>query len=185
MEHTVNLARIYYPVLTLGPGKRAGIWLAGCGRDCPGCITPELRVPESGRPVAVSEIMRYITELGPDIQGFTISGGEPFWDPAGLMALTTAIFTVSADIIVYTGYTLGQLREKNSPEIEEVLRTISVLIDGPYVQELDDGVGLRGSSNQQIHVFREMENYETLYSGRRSQQLVVDRQRVMTIGIPG
>ena len=36
------------------------------------------------------------------------------------------------------------------PEAKELLNRIDLLIDGPYVRELDDGLSLRGSSNQRV-----------------------------------
>ena len=35
--------RIHYPVYTLGPGKRIGIWFSGCSKKCYGCISPSLQ----------------------------------------------------------------------------------------------------------------------------------------------
>ena len=43
----LSIARIYYPVKTLGPGNRIGIWTAGCPRRCSGCISPELQHAEA------------------------------------------------------------------------------------------------------------------------------------------
>ena len=36
------IARLLYPVRVLGPGRRVGIWFAGCSRRCRGCSNPEL-----------------------------------------------------------------------------------------------------------------------------------------------
>lgn len=36
------VARILYPVMVLGPGKRIGIWFVGCRHQCKGCSNPEL-----------------------------------------------------------------------------------------------------------------------------------------------
>ena len=57
------------------------------------------------------------------------------------------------DILVYTGYTLKELRGgARGPEGRDCLTYIDVLIDGPYLQERNrpDCV-LRGSDNQIIH----------------------------------
>jgi len=37
--------------------------------------------------------------------------------------------------------------------IDNVLNSIAVLIDSPYIEELNDNSLLRGSSNQRIHIF--------------------------------
>ncbi|MBP5240157.1 MAG: 4Fe-4S cluster-binding domain-containing protein, partial [Oscillospiraceae bacterium] len=31
----------HFPVVTLGPGRRLGLWLQGCSIHCPGCVAPE------------------------------------------------------------------------------------------------------------------------------------------------
>lgn len=181
---TVNLARMYYPVHTLGPGDRVGIWLAGCDRGCPECITPGLQEYASGTPVEIDEVMGYIRRLCGCAEGFTISGGEPFYVPEDLKNLVFAISQISEDIIIFTGYTMKELKEMRDQNVDAVLSHISVLVDGPYIGELNDGKGLRGSSNQKIHILKNFEKYENLEECERSMQLVVDGQRVMTIGMP-
>lgn len=180
----VNLARIYYPVTVLGPGKRVGIWLAGCDRNCPGCISPELKTSSSGTYVEVTEIMKNIQKLCSDAEGFTISGGEPFTSPDGLCALVREISKMSEDIIIFTGYRLSELMEMRDDNVDYILDNISVLVDGPFIEALNDGKGLRGSSNQNIHVFKNAERYGNLNDCERSLQVVVNNDRVMTIGIP-
>ncbi|MBR1598437.1 MAG: radical SAM protein [Lachnospiraceae bacterium] len=180
----VNLARIYYPVTVLGPGKRVGIWLAGCDRNCPGCISPELKTSSSGTYVEVTEIMKNIQKLCSDAEGFTISGGEPFTSPEGLCALVREISKMSEDIIIFTGYRLSELMEMRDDNVDYILDNISVLVDGPYIEALNDGRGLRGSSNQNIHVFKNAKRYVNLSDCERSLQVVVNNDRVMTIGMP-
>ena len=52
---------------------------------------------------------------------------------------------ISDDIIVYTGYKRSELES-------DKLENITVLIDGEYIEELNDNSLLRGSSNQEIHI---------------------------------
>lgn len=184
MSNTVNLARLYYPVRTLGYGERVGIWVAGCNRECPYCITPDLRDIGSGREVDVEEIMEYIRKYCNNVDGFTISGGEPFLNAAGLKRLVEALSYVSEDIIIYSGYTHKELVGMKDDNVDYVLDNISVLVDGPYIHELNDGKGLRGSSNQVVHVFKYEDRYKDFEHEKRSVQLVVEGDRVMTIGIP-
>ena len=55
------------------------------------------------------------------------------------------------DTIVYTGYTLEQLKQSPLEGVPELLTLTDVLIDGPYNPQLNDNQGLRGSRNQSIH----------------------------------
>ena len=50
MDDKLSIARIFYPVKTLGPGNRVGIWTTGCLRGCQGCISPELQDYDKEKP---------------------------------------------------------------------------------------------------------------------------------------
>lgn len=181
---SLSIARIYFPVLSLGPGRRFGIWTAGCSRSCPGCISPELQSPKAGREMSTREIMGIIRSAGCPPDGFTISGGEPFLAPQALCDLLEELISISDDILIYTGYTLSQLHERHDPYIDRVIELCAAIVDGPYVDSLNDGLGLRGSSNQSIHVFRYKERYQGMDSCKRQVQNVLYANRLLTIGIP-
>jgi len=142
------IARILYPVEVLGPGKRIGIWLCGCPHHCDGCSNPELWEFRVGCDISVDEVMRLIGGIASEnpVDGFTITGGEPFYQSEDLSELITAISPISDDILVYSGYTIDELNGVN------VLSKIAVLIDGKYVANLNTDCLLRGSENQKIHV---------------------------------
>ena len=145
-------ARILYPVRTLGPGNRVGIWFCGCSHGCPGCSNPELWRREERFRVTRERLVQLvgsIAESGP-VDGFTLTGGDPMEQPEELALLLPELRRISGDILVYTGYTLEELHGMRSPAVENALRSISVLIDGKYVQERNSGLPLRGSDNQRI-----------------------------------
>ncbi|MCL2672276.1 MAG: radical SAM protein [Clostridiales bacterium] len=180
----MNISRIYYPVHTLGPGERVGIWLAGCPRSCENCISPELRESESGRQFTVDEVMGIIASIPNKPKRFTISGGEPFFQAEELSRLLCALSEIRDDIIVFSGYTLEELVAMRDPSVDMALAKCTVLIDGPYIQELNDGKGLRGSGNQRIHVFRNQERYIGLEQWPRGVQGVRFGDSFLNIGIP-
>ena len=141
------VARILYPVEVLGPGKRVGIWFCGCPRRCKGCSNPELwefQAKYKATPDTVFEMVKTIAK-DHQIDGFTITGGDPFYQPEDLKRLLEMLKIISDDIIVYTGYTRGELKPDN-------LENISVLIDGEYIEHLNDNSLLKGSSNQEIYI---------------------------------
>ena len=178
------IKRICYPINTLGPGSRVGIWVTGCKNNCSGCMSPELRELESGCDYSIAEISQMLKRIPHPIDGFTISGGEPFLQASALNALIDMICTdFSSDIIVYSGYTLRELHETADPDVENILRNISVLIDGPYIDELNDGVGIRGSSNQTVHVFKNTANYEGLETQERALQSFRYNNQILLVGI--
>jgi anaerobic ribonucleoside-triphosphate reductase activating protein len=88
-------------------------------------------------------------------------------------------------VIAYSGYTLEQL--KSNSKCSSLLDLIDVLIDGPYIQELNDGVGLRGSNNQHIIAFtNRLDPYlDHMDNGERKIQYILDNNgAVSQIGIP-
>ena len=175
------VARILYPVEVLGPGKRVGIWFCGCGHRCEGCCNPELwEFQERYRttPETVFDLIRTLAETHP-IDGFTISGGDPMYQPQALRRLLKLLKTISDDILVYTGYQLEALPP-------QALENISVLIDGPYIEARNDNSFLRGSSNQRIHILEEThrEKYRAyLENGSNQIQNFTTADGIVSVGI--
>lgn len=77
-ESTVSLtiSRVHFPVTTLGPGKRIGVWFQGCGIQCPGCISKDTWARKPAN-TTVSEVLEICSEHRRDADGLTITGGEP------------------------------------------------------------------------------------------------------------
>ena len=175
------IARILYPIEVLGPGKRIGIWFCGCSRGCKGCSNPELwQIQEKYRINidSVLELIHQISDKNP-VDGFTITGGDPIEQSKDLSNLLKELKTISNDILVYTGYEIEELTEKQ-------LENISVLIDGNYVEELNDNSLLRGSSNQRIHILEEAQKnkYERYLSTETNKvQNFMTNNGIISVGI--
>lgn len=178
----LSIARIFYPVTVLGPGKRIGIWTAGCNNNCRGCISPELKNKENGIEMSTNDIISIINKIDDEIDGITISGGEPFLYPLELLDLVIALERITKDIIVFTGYNYDVLI--HDKDTSNVLQHISVLIDGIFDDTKKDKHGLRGSINQQIIVLRNQEKYSHLEYCDREIQTVLYKNKLLSIGIP-
>lgn len=148
----MNIARVLYPVQVLGPGNRVGIWMCGCTRHCPSCSNPELWERKPRYEISVGDLLHALERILENrrIDGFVISGGEPFEQSRELAELLAALTERSDDILVYTGYTYEELKGLGDEAVEACLRHISVLIDGAYLREQNRGALLRGSENQRI-----------------------------------
>ena len=153
----MNVARILYPVKVLGPGDRIGIWLCGCNRACPGCSNPELWSPRPEYEVSIENLCHLIDQVlsNHPVDGITITGGEPFQQADDLWKLISQLSNQVPDILVYSGYRLQELYDLNDPAVNSVLNNVATLVDGAYIQELNDNSPLRGSSNQQIHILKD------------------------------
>lgn len=149
----MNIARVLYPVRVLGPGNRIGIWVCGCHRACPGCSNPELWHERPEYEISIDQLMELINTVKRTnpVDGFTITGGEPMNQANDLSALVDRLSEISKDILVYSGYRLDELKNRDSAT-QAVLDKIAVLIDGEYIEEKNNDSRLRGSSNQEIHI---------------------------------
>ena len=175
------VARVLYPVEVLGPGKRVGIWFCGCPRRCKGCSNPELwefQERYKTTPETVFELVKSVAKEH-DIEGFTITGGDPMFQATDLQRLLYLLKEISDDIIVYTGYKINDI-------IPEMLSNISVLIDGEYIEELNDNSLLRGSSNQKVHILDESkaDKYRTYFNTESNKvQNFFTSDGVVSVGI--
>lgn len=143
--------QILYPIESLGPGKRIAIWLVGCHRGCKGCSNPELWSTEGRVDVPVSAVLQTIMDIHREnqIDGFTITGGEPMEQAEELLTLILGLQRISKDILVFSGYRIEELLEHKGAS-SEILRNIAILVDGAYCEELNEQLPLRGSSNQRV-----------------------------------
>lgn len=144
---TIAISRVHFPVTTLGPGLRLGIWLQGCSIRCPGCISADTWATGRGV-VGLSHLMARLEPRLENADGVTISGGEPFDQPEALHALLTALRSrTAADILVYSGHSF----ETISPLLNGMPGLIDALISDPYFADGSQTLALRGSDNQRLH----------------------------------
>ena len=138
-------------------GDRFIIYFQGCDRRCKNCFAEETQPKnKNGFYIEIDEIINQINNEK-NIQGVTISGGEPFLQYVELECLVNEIknSTKELDIMVYSGNSLKELKEDNRDEIKNILNKIDILIDGAYIEEENSGTALKGSDNQEIHVLSE------------------------------
>lgn len=149
---SINLFSLAWPVTSLGPGRRAVLWVAGCRKRCAGCVSPEMRDPANGRFVFVDVLARRLLRLEADLAGVTISGGEPFDQAENLAELLRVVREQrpSWNVIVYTGHVLATVRRK--PAARPLLEQVDVLIAGPYRRDVPQTHALAGSGNQRLHL---------------------------------
>lgn len=141
-----------------GPGIRYSVYLAGCTHYCKGCHNPESWNFNQGELVTESVINRMRLEIAvnPMLTGITISGGDPFDSPDGLLLLLEGFECLNKNMWVYTGYTLEQILASGDEAKLSCLRYIDILVDGEYKQELRDTSGFKGSTNQRFLKVKEI-----------------------------
>jgi len=148
-----------------GPGVRVSIFMQGCTFNCKECFNPETHSFEGGKEFNEETIDRVI-ELcdNENISGLSILGGEPL-HPKNIEGTTKLVKTFKEklpdkNIWIWSGFTFdGELKDK------EVLRYTDVLVDGRYVDELNNPtLKWRGSENQRvIDVQKSLNNTDIIF----------------------
>ena len=178
------VARILYPVHVLGPGKRVGIWFNGCNHHCVGCSNPELWEPQERYKISLKALMQlieHLCEIQP-VDGFTLTGGDPFAQADALNQLLAELTKFSDDILVYTGFDYDEVVLK----YPQIVSKIGVMIDGKYIQERNNGAILRGSDNQRIIILNHRlacKYHEYLVSTHNEIQNFTAYDGIISVGI--
>jgi anaerobic ribonucleoside-triphosphate reductase activating protein len=186
----LGISRVHFPVTTLGPGRRIGLWLQGCSIHCPGCISRDTwPLAETDQLVEVSEVLRWFERYADDADGITISGGEPLdQSPAVeefLGAIRRSQSLLHCDILLYTGYSI-ETAQTRSPGL---LREVDALMSEPFIISQPTDLMWRGSENQILHTMspRGRELFGPFVDARsdvEAFQFSSDGGHAWSIGIP-
>ncbi|MBO7536025.1 MAG: anaerobic ribonucleoside-triphosphate reductase activating protein [Bacilli bacterium] len=140
-----------------GEGVCVSFWVQGCPHQCPGCFNPETWDFKEGQPYTEHTKWEIIEDIGANgiKRNFSILGGEPLDDRnlAMVEEVVTAVRQAypNIKIFLWTGYTIEDLSAVFNNKLSHILKTIDVLIDGPFIEaEKDLSLKLRGSKNQRI-----------------------------------
>lgn len=152
----MNYATIKNCDIANGPGVRVSLFVSGCTHHCKDCFNEEAWDFDFGAPFTEAVMDELVDMLRPGyIRGITYLGGEPFepQNQPGLLTLSRKIRRELPEksIWSFTGYVYG----KNLPHVQgvtdELLRSIDVLVDGPFVAEKKNlSLRFRGSENQRL-----------------------------------
>ena len=162
----------------LGPGIRSVIWVSGCERHCPGCIASQYHSQTSGYEEEIEDVVKWFLVNGDD--HLTISGGEPFLQADALYDMVQQIKKVKdIGVIVYTGY---KIEELNHP----LLDVIDLVIDGEYIEELNDDRPYIGSSNQRLIRLTNRYDDEMDYYESEGRQITITalKDKTILVGVP-
>ena len=134
-----------------GPGRRFALWVQGCSLRCVGCCNPEMFADRGGREVEVAALLNDIAAVQA-LEGISILGGEPFEQAAALAELAAAVRQRGLTVMIYSGYTLAELRERG-PDAAALLQQCDLLVDGRFEQgNPEPRRRWIGSANQIMHL---------------------------------
>lgn len=133
-----------------GPGIRYTVFTQGCPHHCPGCHNPKTHAQDGGYTVDTEKIVAQL-RANPLLDGLTLSGGEPFEQPAACTELARHAHVLGLNVWCYTGYTCEVLLTAKKPAWEALLQQVDVLVDGPFLLgERSLELQYRGSKNQRL-----------------------------------
>lgn len=190
----IELNKAHFPVTVLGPGRRIGLWLQGCTIRCRDCVSQDTWPADPGRAMPVAALLAWCRRITRDqLDGITISGGEPFDQPRALQALLDGLVRwrqsvgLAFDILCYSGYPLQTLKKHHS----RLLKSLDAVIPEPYVEGRPLGGVWRGSDNQTLVPLtaRGRARYAAFVTApqledEKRMQLAVEGGKLWLIGIP-
>ncbi|MEM9493699.1 MAG: 4Fe-4S single cluster domain-containing protein [Myxococcota bacterium] len=151
MNTTLRVGHVVPDTEAEGPGRRFALWVQGCPLRCPGCCNPELFAASGGRPRTSADLAAEILAT-PDIEGLSVLGGEPFAQAPALVDVVGPVRAAGLSIMIFTGYTLAELRDRDEPAVAALLDLTDLLVDGRYQRERPESRRRWiGSSNQVMH----------------------------------
>jgi anaerobic ribonucleoside-triphosphate reductase activating protein len=158
---SLDLANVFIQVAQIipvteaeGPGVRFALWFQGCPLRCPGCCNPEMLPFAGGTRMSVADVVGQVEEAARahGVEGITLLGGEPTAHAAGAAVLARALRERGLTVMVFSGFTLEELRANPDPAVAELLALTDILVDGPYLREQPETRRRWiGSANQRIH----------------------------------
>jgi len=178
---TIHINRLHFPVSTLGYGRRIAVWVQGCSLHCPGCISRDTWEHGHGE-IALSALTSNLETWLSDADGLTVTGGEPFEQPAALVELLQWWRKHhTGDILVFSGYSWEHLKYRHA----DLIQLIDVVISDPYEAEAGHSMAYRGSDNQRLHLLTDLatKRYFEL-PDQRALDLCWDGDRLWMAGIP-
>jgi anaerobic ribonucleoside-triphosphate reductase activating protein len=138
-----------------GPGTRFAVWVQGCPMRCPGCCNPEM-LPFRVGPIPAESSYRPCDlarqAIAAGVEGVSLLGGEPFAQARGLAALAAQVREAGLSVMVFSGYTLAELRAAGDPAVATLLARTDLLVDGRYkASRRTTSRRWIGSDNQVLH----------------------------------
>ena len=164
-----------------GPGQRAVVHFQGCDLNCQGCFNPETHGVESGLMWSAAELAAHVA--GSAIDGVTVSGGEPFQQLDGLIALCLALRERGVDsILVFTGYALAEIEAL--PRGAEALAQIDVLVAGRFDATQTQAASILSSANQQLKLLSTRHSMDEFSEGGEVEIVIAPDGTVTLTGFP-
>jgi anaerobic ribonucleoside-triphosphate reductase activating protein len=178
---TLQLAHFEPGSKSNGPGLRAVFWFQGCTLNCPGCFNPQTHPVQGGQTVNFDQIKSWLDMLSPEIEGITLSGGEPFLQAPAVFKLLDLAKAHRLSSIVFTGFRWEEL--ERIANFSQIIRLADVIISGRYQQNLRLAQGLLGSSNKKFHFLTNRYTFQDFLAIPQAEVLLTPDGQILFSGI--
>lgn len=178
----LRISRIAAPITVLGPGRRVAVWVQGCTLACPGCASVDTWSATQGRKMSVAEVAAEVLRLAAEHQldGLTISGGEPFQQAEEVAELIESVHEVDdLDVVLFTGYEATIAHRRS----ERLAQVVDILVAGRYDRTQPSDQPLLASANQRIVTSDRGARRLTDVSATRLQ-VAADEGDLFVVGLP-
>ena len=164
-----------------GPGSRAVVWFQGCTLNCDGCFNPATHSVKPNILKSPADLANDILRFK-NIEGISISGGEPFQQPVGLFEMLKIVKEISnLSVILLSGYSLAEIEKMELGK--EILSFTDVLIAGRFEKKLHSGKGLCGSKNKNIHLLTSRYSLQEILATPDSEIIISASSEIVFSGI--
>lgn len=207
----MQIAQLVTATHAEGPGLRWAIWFQGCPLRCPGCCNPEMLSFQGGEPTTLAALRdsmqaardtrrnagsqlvdgnptatEPVSFEGAGIEGITMLGGEPFAHAGDALALATVARELELSVMIFSGFTIEELRAQRSSDVDRLLELTDILVDGPYLRDQPDTTRRWiGSTNQRIHFLTERYRADDpCWQSRNTLELRLDADGLQVNGFP-
>ncbi len=165
-----------------GPGLRTVVWFQGCSLGCSGCFNPLTHSRAPRILMNVPSLVAQIVEQRGQVEGITLTGGEPLDQAAGVVQLLAEVRNgTDLSVVLFSGHTMEQIL--TIPEGPEILARVDVLIAGPYVESHQCTSGLSSSSNQTIHLLTARYSMADLEQAPTAEVSIDPSGRIVVSGV--
>ena len=147
----INVAGYEKESYTDGIGIRYTVFTQGCKHNCIGCHNPQTHSFDTVELVEIADIIEDIKE-NEMLDGITLSGGDPFYQAEECAKLAKRVKEeLKLNVWAYTGFVMEELLKSSDASIQELLKYIDVIVDGPFIiNKRQLALRFRGSSNQRF-----------------------------------
>lgn len=162
----MNYAEIKDVDIADGPGVRIGFYVQGCSFKCKNCHNESTWDYKQGTPWTLETNKLLFNMVNKSyISGLSILGGDPILvyqqdKDKLLLKLIKSIKENFTDksIWLWTGYKIEDIynfnKNKSNTKLQNICKDlfqyIDVIVDGKYIEELNEVLLYRGSSNQRV-----------------------------------